>query len=247
MGAGQQPRDPPIPGSTFCSIAIDLYRTGYDVHMLPEDQDAQRDLGFFMLPWSGSGGQVMSEAAEEGYANLALLGYSRGGGSVHEHSEWNVSQGEEADGDQEEVPAGPQLTLVQSVYFDAVREVIVQDVDGEVVGPFGSESAYPQDSEPWDDEVDDDGRNVWRANPEVRFPMTSDNHYHIFQAPATWPADRIYELDFADTVIVARGGPIDGRDDDEGWLSHIERHGEFDELQDYKREVVERFLNRVPR
>ena len=253
MGANQTPSDPPTPGMTFCSIAIELYNTGFDVHMFNEDYDAQLDLGQWKLPFVSRGGKLLIESAKEnGFTNVALLGYSRGGGSVHETSVWNVDPN---DND------APNLKLVQSVYFDAVRETEVELLDPE--GGDGRdnqrgkwwkvEKSYPEQPIYWNDEAldvkDGDGRSVVRANPELRRPVNSLAHSHRFQAPATWPADGIYELSLADLVITARGGPLEGSDDADGWLRHVERHGEFDELVDEKKAVIRQFLDApgVPR
>ena len=257
MGANQTASDPPKPNQSFSSIAIALYNAGFDVHMFNEDYDAQLDLGQWTLPFVSRGGKVLIESAREnGYTGAALLGYSRGGGSVYETSVWNFAA-DDANPDE----AGPGLNIVQSVYFDAVRETEVElldpeggdDRDNQRVKWWRVEKTYPEEPIYWKDEAvdvkDGDGRSVVRANPEERAPSRTGSHSHAFQAPATWPADNIYELDWFDIVLTARGGPLQGTPSTEGWLPHIERHGEFDELVDEKKAVIRQFLDApgVPR
>lgn len=79
----------------------------------------------------------MDDAKDEYFMNqLALLGYSRGGGSVYESSLWNATDNDDGPPDDDEGNPRPdwwsdnwrpgnELTLVQSVYFDAVHELAI--------------------------------------------------------------------------------------------------------------------------
>jgi hypothetical protein len=227
--------------------------------MFNEDYDANRDFGQISTPFQSRGGRLLYDSHHENQMqNVALLGYSRGGGSVWETSAWNFNE-DVADPWEDN---GPEMTIVQSVYFDAVREtsltLVGVDADGDGHDDpdwWRPESEYPGELVPWSDEGidvhDEQERRVVLANPEqrepVKRPVDSGEHYHIFQAPATWPADHIADLPVLPLVIVARGGPLAGQADEEGWLQHVERHGEVDELVNEKNAVTQIFLDGVSR
>jgi hypothetical protein len=74
-GHGQDPDDPTDPNFGTFQSAIDLYVDGYDVHMYNENNVA-----------SGSGvvyDEVVTAVQKRGVSNLAIFGYSQGGGATY--------------------------------------------------------------------------------------------------------------------------------------------------------------------
>ncbi|MBK8913547.1 MAG: hypothetical protein IPM64_02920 [Phycisphaerales bacterium] len=76
-GENQVPSDPPDPNAGTFVSAVDLYQSGYDVHMYDEDN----------VGADGSGA-TFNEAAtairERGVTTVAIYGYSHGGGSTYD-------------------------------------------------------------------------------------------------------------------------------------------------------------------
>ena len=78
-GEGQVPADPPLEPTNhgMFQVAIQLYRTGYDVHMYDED----------VVPMSGAGAaynEVVGAVQKRGVSHVAIYGYSHGGGSTND-------------------------------------------------------------------------------------------------------------------------------------------------------------------
>lgn len=80
-GEGQEnPSDPADPNHGVFQLAGDLYRQGYDVHMYDEDNVGN----------DGDGpvyDEVVSAIQERTVTNVAIYGYSHGGGSTHDLAE----------------------------------------------------------------------------------------------------------------------------------------------------------------
>ncbi len=75
-GFTEVPGDPPNPGYGVFNIAANLYRLGYDVHMYPYNG----------VNLSGAGpafDEVASAINHRGVTNVAIFGYSWGGGSTY--------------------------------------------------------------------------------------------------------------------------------------------------------------------
>ena len=78
-GEGQTPSDPAADSHGTFQTAIELYREGYDVHMYDEDNVNQ----------DGSGAvynEIVEAIQTRGVTDIAIFGYSHGGGSVQELS-----------------------------------------------------------------------------------------------------------------------------------------------------------------
>lgn len=79
-GEGQVPSDPAEPNSGTFVVATSLYPRGYDVHMFDED-----DVGA-----DGSGvvyDEVVNAVQNRGVGEVAIFGYSHGGGSTYDLAE----------------------------------------------------------------------------------------------------------------------------------------------------------------
>jgi hypothetical protein len=81
-GEGRNPHDPPVTGNSIqdlkgvgiSTMALELYLEGYDVHIYT---DSPSSVGF---------NEVKSAVTERDVSQVALVGYSHGGGSVYEVS-----------------------------------------------------------------------------------------------------------------------------------------------------------------
>ncbi|MBW3596229.1 MAG: PKD domain-containing protein [Planctomycetes bacterium] len=84
-GETEVPADPPNPGYGTFQMAIDIYREdGYDVHMYNEDAVAT----------SGAGAaydELVNAIQNRGVTDVAIMGYSHGGGSTHDLA-WRLEQ-----------------------------------------------------------------------------------------------------------------------------------------------------------
>jgi hypothetical protein len=75
-GRTQVPTDPPDPNHGTFQLGLDLYKLGYDVHMYNEN----------LVKTDGSGAvfdEVVFAVKNRGVYNIAIFGYSQGGGSTH--------------------------------------------------------------------------------------------------------------------------------------------------------------------
>jgi len=79
-GEGQAPSDPADPNAGTFVVAVDQYRRGYDVHMYDEDN----------VTADGSGAvydEVVNAVQNRAVAQVAIFGYSHGGGSTYDLAE----------------------------------------------------------------------------------------------------------------------------------------------------------------
>ncbi len=79
-GEGQVPVIPPDPNHGTFIVAIDLYPQGYDVHMYDEDGVSADGSGFVY-------DEVVNAIQFRGVDEVAVFGYSHGGGSTHDLAE----------------------------------------------------------------------------------------------------------------------------------------------------------------
>jgi hypothetical protein len=75
-GENQDPTDPPDAGHGTFAIATNLYMHGYDVHMFNED-------GLYGVIHT----EVSNAIVRRGVSNVAIIGYSHGGGATHDLAE----------------------------------------------------------------------------------------------------------------------------------------------------------------
>jgi hypothetical protein len=120
-GEGQVPSDPPDANSGTFVVAVDLYRAGYDVHMYDEDNVSS----------SGTGAvhdEVVTAVQHRGVAQIAIFGYSHGGGSTHDLAQRLESN---------RATIG-FFDIVFTSYVDAVRNSSDVDVNQELRRPPGT-------------------------------------------------------------------------------------------------------------
>ena len=79
-GEGQVPADPANTTHGVFQLAIDLYGQGYDVHMYDEDNVGDDGAGAVY-------DEVVDAVQDRTVTNVAVYGYSHGGGSTHDLSE----------------------------------------------------------------------------------------------------------------------------------------------------------------
>ena len=211
MGANQEPNDPPNPGQTFCSIAIELYNNGYDVHMLNEDYDEDNEDLILIEVGDGFGegpGWKVAEKwrADNNIANFTLLGYSRGGGSVFDFATEAADEG---------------LNVIFSAYLDGVTESALwrqKDEDGDfMIRAVGVQTKPPPATQKH--------RHFYQipcTYPEDRVvPL-------VTQLPITASGLPLDVEDDPDTPEDERGVH----------LTTIDRHGNADEYHPAKQEII---------
>jgi hypothetical protein len=116
-GEGQVPTDPADPNHGTFQVACALYRDGYDVHMYDED----------VVDNTGAGeafDEVLSAVNEREVTDIAIFGYSHGGGSTYDLAGRLLNQAD----------IGVDFTS----YVDAVQNDSDTDVDQETRRPPGS-------------------------------------------------------------------------------------------------------------
>ncbi|MDI6809939.1 MAG: hypothetical protein QME66_13385, partial [Candidatus Eisenbacteria bacterium] len=79
-GEGQDPADPANANHGTFQLAVDLYEQGYDVHMYNEDSVAGNGAG-------ATYDEVISAIQHRNVNQVAIFGYSHGGGSTHDLAE----------------------------------------------------------------------------------------------------------------------------------------------------------------
>ncbi len=79
-GEGQMPVIPPDPNHGTFIVAIDLYPQGYDVHMYDEDKVGADGSGLVY-------DEIVNAIQFRGVDEVAIFGYSHGGGSTHDLAE----------------------------------------------------------------------------------------------------------------------------------------------------------------
>jgi hypothetical protein len=117
-GEDQVPTDPPDPNFGTFVVARSLYREGYDVHMYDEDNVAADGSGAAFA-------EVERAVNERGVTQVAVFGYSHGGGSTHDLSG--------------RVQTEMQLGVHFTSYVDAIRNTNDYDMNQELRRPPGSQ------------------------------------------------------------------------------------------------------------
>lgn|GEM_PF-3925331 len=121
-GENQVPSDPPDANHGTFDVAVKLYRAGYDVHMYDEDK----------IDANGAGdtyNEVVMAIHDRHVAEVAIFGYSHGGGSTYDLSG-------RLDGNRNTIGA---FTIVFTSYVDAVQNDNDIDTDQEHKFPPGSQ------------------------------------------------------------------------------------------------------------
>lgn len=115
-GLGQTPSDPSSDG--IFQIANEIYRRGYNVHMYDEDRaEDNRE--------ASEAFQEVRNAVEHRKVNsVAIYGFSRGGGSTHDLSNW--------------INNNLEVNIVFTGYIDAIAQGLMEG-DPETRYPPGSE------------------------------------------------------------------------------------------------------------
>ncbi len=120
-GETQDPTDPADSNHGIFQLAIELYSQGYDVHMLNED----------VVTNDGSGAaydEVVSAIQNRGAMDVAIFGYSHGGGSTHDLAErLDLNRG-----------VIGTFDLAFTAYIDAVENDTATDLDQETRRPPAS-------------------------------------------------------------------------------------------------------------
>jgi hypothetical protein len=120
-GEDQVPSDPASPTAGTFAVATNLYRAGYDVHMYDEDNVAADGTG-------ATFNEVANAIQHRGVANVAIFGYSHGGGSTYSLSDLlDISR-----------PTLGVFEVQFSSYVDAVRNNSDLDVAQELRRPPSS-------------------------------------------------------------------------------------------------------------
>ena len=124
-GRNQVPADPvnDLGNHGTFDIAIDLYQQGYDVHMYDED-----DVNEF-----GAGttyNEVVSAVQDRAITDVAIFGYSHGGGSTHDLAERLTNNNQNGE-------IGT-FAIVYTSYVDAVENDSDMDIDQEIRRPPGT-------------------------------------------------------------------------------------------------------------
>lgn len=120
-GEGQVPSSPPDANSGTFVVAVDLYEAGYDVHMYDEDNVSSSGAGVVY-------DEVVNAIQHRGVSEVAIFGYSHGGGSTHDLSQrLNTNRG---------TIGAFEITFTS--YVDAVRNSSDVDVNQELRRPPSS-------------------------------------------------------------------------------------------------------------
>lgn len=120
-GEDQNPSDPADSNHGVFDLAIQLYKRGYDVHMYNED----------VVDSKGEGeayNEIVNAIKERKVTNIAIIGYSHGGGSTHDLAEELVNTRQSIG----------LFNIAFTAYIDAIQNSAFYDMTAETRFPPGS-------------------------------------------------------------------------------------------------------------